>query len=149
MRFNVGQVIYVVLKKTRSVVPMQVIEEITKKSLESDTVTTYMVRAGTDPKNSVLIEQVDGEIFESAEAVRKELISRATNSIDKIVGQAVSHAQQWYPAANAGVAPSLVIPQFATASQDENDDGGDAPMIQLPDGRVVRARIKLPEGLSA
>jgi hypothetical protein len=148
MRFNVGQVIYVILNKNRSVVPMQVVEEITKKSMSADTVTTYMVRAGTDPKNSVLIEQIEGEIFESAAAVRKALIERATTSIDKILAQAVNHAQQWYPTATPPTAPALVVPQLTPHEIPGADDDDGAPVIQLPDGRMVRARVKLPEGLT-
>lgn len=96
MKYAVGQVLYVVLKKELRVYPMQVIEEITKKTLEGE-VTSYMVRGGTDPKAQLLITEVDGEIFDSAERAKTVLIERATASISRMIDMATQKAAEWYP----------------------------------------------------
>lgn len=150
-RYVVGQVIYVVLKKNRTVVPMQIIEEITKKTLQGSLV-TYQVMAGTDPKNSILIEQVDGEIFESAEAARKALIERASASIDKIIKGAQAQARTWY--VNQANPPEF-IPQLSEEGHDQAlvdsfanvVEESDGQMIQMPDGTMARARVRLPSSM--
>lgn len=103
MKYSVGQVLYVVLKKESRIYPMQVVEEITKRTLEGE-LTSYMVRGGTDPKAQLLITDVDGEIFDSAEKAKTELIERATNSINRLIAHAVQKAGEWYP--NSFEAPS-------------------------------------------
>lgn len=96
MKYRVGQVLYVVLKKEARLYPMQVVEEITKKTLEGE-LTSYMVRGGTDPKAQLLITDVDGEIFDSAEKAKSVLIDRATTSIARLVENACQKAKEWYP----------------------------------------------------
>ncbi len=94
--YRVGQVLYVVLRKEARIYPMQVVEEVTKKTLEG-TVTTYMVRGGPNAEASIPIAEVDGEIFDSAAKVQKTLLERATNGINERVQTAVGKAQEWYP----------------------------------------------------
>lgn len=172
MNYRVGQVLYVVLKKEMRIFPLQVVEQITKKSLEGET-TTYMVRGGTDPKALLLITDVDGEIFDSAEKARVELTERATSSITKLVAAATQKAQEWYPnsfeapsdeqlslikktTAAKAPAPSRprkgdAISELAKELQQESDaiagpDG--SGIITLPDGSKAKVRsVKLPEPL--
>jgi hypothetical protein len=73
MRYEVGQVLFVILSKKSQVYPMMVVEEITKKTLQGENV-NYVLRGGADPTSTVLLNQVDGEIFESAEEAKKTLI---------------------------------------------------------------------------
>jgi hypothetical protein len=96
MSYRVGQVLYVVLRKEPNVYPMQVVEEITKKTLEGE-VTTYMLRAGADASKVLPINDIDGEIFDSADNARKTLIERVSQSIATRVDQAISKAKEWYP----------------------------------------------------
>lgn len=96
MNYKVGQVLYVILRKEASIYPMQVVEEITKKTLEGE-LTTYMVRAGADPNKVLPINDIDGEVFDSAEKAKKTLIDRVSNSITLRVERAVAKAREWYP----------------------------------------------------
>lgn len=174
MKYRVGQVLYVVLKKEVRVYPMQVIEEITKKTLEGE-VTSYMVRGGTDPKAQLLISEVDGEIFDSAEKAKHVLIERATASITRMVDLATQKALEWYPnsfeAPNddpmtllkkqptpaptvpvASVAGSKKRPlaELAAELQQESDKiAGDEALVPIgPDGQQAKIRsVKLPDGM--
>lgn len=147
MQFRVGQVLYVVLKKENRVVPMQVTEEITKKTL-SGVETTYRVIAGTDQANSLMIDQIAGEIFDSPESCHKALSERATRSIQKLVVAARAKASEWYGTQEQHVldddasAPNIATIAREPPTQDELTD------VQMPDGSIVKARIKIPEGLT-
>ena len=94
--YRVGQVLYVVLRKEARIYPMQVVEEVTKKTLEG-TATTYLVRGGPNADAAIPIGEVDGEIFDSAAKVQKTLLERANNGINERVQNAVTKAQEWYP----------------------------------------------------
>jgi len=94
--YRVGQILYVILSKKTQIYPMQVVEEVTKKTLEGS-VTSYMVRGGPNTSEVLSIDQIEGEIFDSATKVQKTLLERATNGITSLVEAAVTKAQEWYP----------------------------------------------------
>lgn len=97
MSYKVGQVLYVILKKEATVMPLQVIEEITKKTLAEGEVTSYVVRVGSDPSKVLSISDIDGEIFDSSDKALKTLIDRVSKSITLRVEQAIDKAKEWYP----------------------------------------------------
>jgi hypothetical protein len=172
MKYRVGQVLYVVLKRETRVYPMQVVEEITKKTLDGE-VTSYMVRGGSDPKAQLLISEVDGEIFDSAEKAKSVLIDRATGSIVRLMDAAVQKAKEWYPGSFEAPsddplsllkktpqsspkppapqrAPSDALSELAAELQAESAQiaGEDATLITLPDGSKAKVNsIKLPDPL--
>ena len=175
MKYTVGQVLYVVLKKEARVYPMQVVEEMTKKTLDGE-VTSYMVRGGTDPKAQLLISDVDGEIFDSADKAKSMLIERATTSITRLIDVAVAKAQEWYPGSfeapsddplvllkkQPAVPPALppkgkapkpnpagpLAELAAELQQDSDKIADDTPMMTLPDGTKVKVKsVKLPDAL--
>jgi len=151
MSYTVGQVIYVVLKKETRVYPMMISEQLTRKTLEGEQI-TYMVRGGTDEQSQLLITEVDGEIFDSAEKARVTLIERAKTSITRLVDNAVQKAKEWYPSATeiANVDPMSMLKKSSTQEINQllTEDGTDnAPtMIQLPDGKIGKVRsVKVVE----
>lgn len=97
MNYSVGQILYVVFKKDNKVVPVQVTEEITRKTLDGLRV-DYTVKAGSSNDTTVSLDLLmkEGEIFNTPEQAVETLSSRARNSITKIVKVAVDKAHQWY-----------------------------------------------------
>lgn len=167
-KYNVGQVLYVILKKENRVYPMLVIKEINEKTLDGE-VTSYMVRGGQDPKSQILVTEIDGEIFDSAERVKETLIERVTANIDRLVDQAVKKAGEWYPNSfeapaddpmtllkkvPAPTAPKQPRGRKASTVVDElkaelSAEADDATIITLPDGRQAKVRsVKLPDSMS-
>jgi hypothetical protein len=96
MNYNVGQILYVIVKKQPIVYPMQVVEEITKKTLNGEE-TSYILRAGPDPTKTINIAEIDGEIFDSSNAAKRILIERVTKAVAARVDEAISKAKEWYP----------------------------------------------------
>ena len=165
--YKIGQLIYVVLHDKNMVYPMQVTEIINKQTLEGDTV-TYMVAGGvgTDA-SSMRIDQINGEIFTTAKAVKEMLFERASSGIDQLITNAMTKAKEWYPTAfEAGTmaagtaavkalehksmhAPGQQIkartpkraPEAGTLGDELQQDSDDLT-VQLDDGTT--ARVKLP-----
>ena len=152
--YVVGQVLYVVLSKKNQVYPMQVIEVITKKTLQGED-TQYVLQAGPDKKKTVMLDKIEGEIFETPEKARHILVLRATSQINKLVDLATSKSHEWYNVGSSS--PQMIedLPDLTTkissqsqteieeSSEKNQDSLSDEPMtVMLPDGTV--AKLKMP-----
>jgi hypothetical protein len=144
-RYNVGQVLYVISTEHNKVLPFQVIEEITKKTLRGDEI-FYKVVYGTDQTKTKLLSEIKDEIFTSLEDVRNHLMQNVTTWVNTQVEAARKAANTWYKTPDPtglpddmpsqGMQPSLSDPHTV------NTEDGDTNLVELPDGRVVKARIK-------
>jgi len=163
MSYRVGQVLYVILRKEASVYPMQVVEEISKKTLEGE-FTTYMVRAGADVNKVLAITEIDGEIFDSAEKAKNTLVERVSNSISLRVENAIAKAKEWYPTGfehaiddpmsiikktSPGQEPKPVKsrqlkPEMAQLAAEFAQEAEDATVMEIPDGNggMITAKVK-------
>jgi|SRR3990167_2732979 hypothetical protein len=142
MGYVVGQVLYVVPSKQVAIYPMQVIKEVIEKTLNG-TETSYVLRGGSDPKTTVKLEEIQGEIFDSAETARMTLIDRATKQITRIVEQAVRKSQEWYPNGVTDVPAADSNDIIAAVKRPGRRSDADA-VLEM-DGVIVN--VKLPEQL--
>ena len=174
--YHIGQVIFVVLKKEMRVYPMQIVQVITKKTLEGETV-SYVVRGGTDPEAQLLLSDVDGEIFYSATVAREVLITRATASVEKLVTAAVQKAIEWYPNSTILMPETAAHQEFSSQlallkkspentkqknsklrrqaqevsefKQELLEESNGESLVVLPDGSKAKVRsVKLPDSFS-
>lgn len=133
MNYIVGQIIYVVMQNDVKIHPMQIVEEITKKTIDSSTTNYVVENVGNDPRHRTLITDIKGEIFDSAEKVQTTLIERATGGIKRHVALAVQRANECF---------NVKTPKNHTEKDDMSDNNNDVVMVTLPDG--TNARVKLP-----
>jgi len=82
--YEVGQVLYLLIKKSQKVAPVQIVEQIVRKTISGENV-SYTVQIPNGEKSKVLLSNIDCEIFTSTSLVRKFMISNATTAIDKII----------------------------------------------------------------
>jgi len=87
-RYTVGQILFVVSKTETRIYPIQVVEEITKKTVEGQK-THYVV---SDSNKQVELSTISGEIFESSDKMKHVLIERATESIKTLVDKVIDRA---------------------------------------------------------
>lgn len=142
--YTIGQVLYIVLSKKNQVYPMQVIEVITKKTLKGQEV-SYLLQAGSDPASTILLNKIEGEVFETSEKARSVLIKRASDQIDRLVDNAVKKSSEWY--SRSIVVPQTIegLPEFDRQDTDADTGAIDAATVTLPDGSV--AKVKLPSNV--
>ena len=161
MGYQVGQILFVVPREKTAVVPVQVVEEITKKSLQGERV-SHIVRYGQDPKKTVDINEIDGEIYDSSDHVKRVLIERSTMALNRLVNNAVEKAGAWYAGAfespSAGTSDELASVLTGVPDSKPRDERGrfvpqqqspvqegEGATVTLEDGTV--ARVKLPPEL--
>lgn len=161
--FHVGQIVYVVLNRRNCVQPFRVVEIITKKTLSGEQV-NYRLQGGDNVSTMTMLDELDGEIFETAEDVRQNLVERASIQIDKIVDDAMSVSIDWFGSSTSSsekvvhelpgspsdtlkskatvsekLSPKVVMP--AAASPKITGSNDDTTPVIMPDGSVVRVRL--------
>ena len=140
MIYQIGQILFVVLAKKNQVYPMRIVEVITKKSLKGEEV-KYLLQAGSDPATTLMLDQIDGEVFKSAEEAKTVLTKRATSQVAKLINLAVTKSKEWY---GTDLPTKHVfndeINEVPSGSQEEGISS-----VMLPDGTV--ATVKLPTTL--
>ena len=134
---SIGQVLFVVLSKKNQVYPMQVVETITKRTLDGEEV-TYILQAGPAKDTRVSLDKVEGEIFETAEKARQVLVHRATLQINKLVDAAISKSSEWYGGIESSPQTINDLPDLMTSSQIKDEDES---LVTMPDGSVVKVKI--------
>ena len=93
-QYNLGQVVYVALKKENVVMPALIAKRTKEETLDGD-IMSYTVLMGKE-KKPILLDSVAGEVFENAQAAKDVLTSRATRAINALVENAVIKAKEWY-----------------------------------------------------
>ena len=134
MTYHVGQILYVILHKKMQIYPMMVVEEIVKKTLKGEDV-NYVLQGGSDSSVTVLLNQVDGEIFESAEEAKYVLTNRATAQIERLVDSAVKKAAEWYSAVSQTEQTQKQVLSLSSEPTQEN-----AVKVELPDGTIAKLK---------
>ncbi len=131
MKFQVGQIIYIVLRKKQQVLPARVIEEIQKKTMQGEE-TSYSVEVPVRDEIQVIpLSQLDCDHFTSIPEVREFLLNNATNVIDRLLQKAEKISGSRF-------AP-VVFDEAATPQQSEK------VKVMLENGSI--ANVNLPEGM--
>lgn len=146
-KYRVGQILYVVLNKQMKVFPCQIVEELTKKTMNGNSVVYRVaIGKGSEPRD---LSDLDGEVFDDPEVVKKTLTARASKMIEKMVAAATKASSEWYTASN--VAPEVqglsledITPDLTPVDDPTDPDESDKPVVELPDGRVAKVNIKIP-----
>lgn len=144
-RYAVGQVLYVVSTEHNKVLPFQVIEEITKKTLKGDEV-FYRLVYGTDQSKTKLLSEIKDEVFTSLEDVRNHLMSNMTTWVNTQLEATRKASHAWYKQPDpTGLPDDMPVQGIQPTFSDPhtlNTDDGETNLVELPDGRMVKARIK-------
>ncbi len=149
--YDVGQVVFVISDKHKRVLPVRVVEQVVRRTLDGETV-EYKVQ-GDNRKQTYTLSQIGSNHFSSAEDVRKYMYENATTTIDEIVNEALTVAQSKYayqetiaglplnpqPQEVPEVPPDIFVDNGATVPEDEKK-----ARIKLPDGTYANVNVSIP-----
>lgn len=138
MSYEVGQILYVVFKGDNKVIPVQVIEENTRKTLDGLKV-DYVLRAGSDKETTILFDEIDGDVFETPDIAISILSERAKKSIIRLVNSAVEKSKSWYGDFQQ---ETLKLKKETPVSTTKISPEGDAEEVE-------EVKVKLPDGTYA
>ena len=131
--YAVGQVVYLLQTKSFSVVPVQVVEQITKNTLNGSE-TVYNVKI-PGKEEMLVLSSFAGEIFDDIREVKAYMIKNATSNIEKMVTQAAQLANQHFPNAEQEVSVfdsenTLKVEQYGQIKVEL--EGGQLANVTLP-----------------
>jgi len=152
--YKVGQVLFIILNKKQQVVPVQVTEQVVRRSLNGEEISYSVAVPGREDMKNIALEQIDGEVFTSIDKLRTQMFEHASSVIDMISSKAVNVAKNRFnydPGSstsedvlsasdvliNQSVSPGTQLP----GTRDTDNDN--SVKVDLGDGTV--ANVKLPE----
>ena len=132
MVYEVGQVLYVVLRSQQTVIPVQVIEQILRRTLEGEQ-TTYTVNVPTsnarEPLKKMSLDDLDGNVYDSLDGVNGALLENAKAAIDGLISKANAVASKYFV-----VEKSIPVPLLPEAPEDR-------VQVTLEDGTVANVKV--------
>lgn len=143
-KYVVGQVVYCVINKKNQVYPMMITEVITKRTLDGETI-QYMLQAGADSSTTIMLDKLDGEVFDSADIVVDMLTQRFASQIRRIAHNATVKAEEWYgKSRNLKQADQIPATAYPSARPESFDMDANVVPVMMSDGSV--ANVKIPAG---
>ena len=139
MSYSVGQVLFVMMSKEMSVIPVRVSERIVRETLDGE-VTSYMI-AIPGKERSISLEKITGTVYTSLPEVREGMIENVTAVIDGLVTRAEKIAQNSF---NYSAESAMHDPTVKYDKKKKQTEAGEAN-VTLPDGTV--AKVSLPKDL--
>lgn len=82
--YEVGQIIYLLVKGEMKVIPTRVVEAITRKHL-SGTDTTYMVQLPDKERTVIDLTELEAEPYSDLSRVREIMLERVASSIEATI----------------------------------------------------------------
>ena len=132
MNYKVGQVLYVLVKKQQTVIPVQVVEQILRRTLSGEE-TMYTVNVPTNGGlKEMPLSDISGEVFEDLEQARTRLLENATAAIGSLIDAASKTSSRHFQPTSQGELQPTQLPM-----------GQEVVEASLEDGTVVK--VHLPE----
>jgi poly(3-hydroxyalkanoate) synthetase len=95
MSYEVGQIIYVLSGESDHIVPMQICEEIRRRTIAGEEV-TYLIKSGPDANGTFRMDEIKGKVFNTIEQAKVHLTNNFTQWLDKQVEWTQTSQKTWY-----------------------------------------------------
>ena len=147
---RVGQVLFIILNKKQQVIPVQVTEQIVRRTLNGEEISYTVSIPAREGLKPMTLEQIDGEVFTSIDQVKERMFENATeviNAITEKAGAVAKNRFDYQPELNEHNDSSSVEPLtdddvLVTPRNNAKSPGPGEAMVDLGDGTV--AKVKLP-----
>jgi len=148
--YDVGQILYLLINKSQKIAPVQVVEQIVRKSIEGENV-SYVVKLPNSEGTKIDLSKIDCEIFISSRDIRSLMVENATSAIDNLVSESVKISQTMFKVEaeifNSEVNTSEGEKSIDIMTGDKTDHPDDKTMIDLGNGVKGRIDMSKLEGL--
>lgn len=94
MSYEVGQILYTILKDKQAIIPVKIVEQIVIKDLEGE-VTNYKVLLPNKKGKKISIDKLDNT-FEDLDEVNEFILERAKSSISKMIESAINLEEEFF-----------------------------------------------------
>lgn len=129
MSYKVGQIIYLLSKKDVKIFPAQIIEEIQRKTIDSEMI-SYIISLPNKDRSEVLMEEIKADIFTSLDDVEKEMTKNAKEQILSFLKRAKDME-------------SIFKPAMIKSDNDNHADINENDVAEVDLGNGIRAKIDM------
>ena len=135
MKYNVGQTIFAMLKKQKQVIPVLVVEELTRKRVDGESC-TYTVQLPDNKNTQVQLDKLDAVVFDTIDAVKESMLNTAAQTIEKIIVRAEKIKTEFFPhqQEEAHYQKEVYIPE---------NDKGKIDSMQVDLGNGVKGKLDI------
>lgn len=91
--YEVGQILFLILNKRQQVLPIQINEQVVRRSLEGEEISYSVAVPTTKDVKLYDLSELDGKVYESIEEARSMMYDQATQAIDAITKKAAVVAE--------------------------------------------------------
>lgn len=99
-KYTLGQVLYIIPKDKKYVLPIRINKILETKSLSKDVCVAYQVQVSASDSEEKLVTlsslENEGEVFESISEVRQVLLDRVICAIDKSLLMTKTKVKEWF-----------------------------------------------------
>jgi putative cell wall-binding protein len=135
--YEVGQILFMTSEKSLNIIPIQVVEEVTKTTMEGKE-KTYMVMF-PDKKRTVFdIKKVTGKIFKNRNQLKTYMIQNATQAIEKMISDAEIIRDESFP--NKALSAESVEEKLEINSGMQNNNEDDIIKVDLGNGVIGKVK---------
>jgi hypothetical protein len=134
--YEVGQVLFVVLNKRPQIIPVQVTEQVVRRSIKGENI-QYSVDVPTKEGNKAFeLSGLNGDVYNTLEEVQEAMFANAKSTIAEMTNRAASVAKSRF-----GYEQSEEL----VPAEHLGKGNGESVKITLDDG--VIANVVLPDGI--
>ena len=138
--YQVGQVLFIILNKKQQVIPVQVTEQVVRRSLNGEEI-SYSVSIPSRDENRVHeLDSIDGEVFDSIDDVRNYMLEQTMQIIATITDKALKVAKNRFDY-DGPVMPDIEGVVQSLPKPPKEKEG--YAKVDLGDGTL--ANVKLPD----
>ena len=135
MNYKVGQILYMTNPENLKIIPVQVVEEVSRTTL-TGTEITYIIQLPDKKKTTADIKVIKGEVYSSIDLLKKDMLEKATSSIENMINIAMTLSKEVFKTQDENI-----IDQNINNVQVETND--DIILVDLGNG--VKAKMKTNE----
>ena len=136
--YQVGQIIFLIGEKTTRVLPIQVVEEVVRTTIEGK-IKTYTVKMPDKNGTTVDIYELKGTLFKDKKELRAYMLTNAKNAIDSMLASSEVLSEEVFGVSikeeKADTTSSLNLENFNQVPEVEKS------VQNLPDDGIIRVDL--------
>ncbi len=149
----VGDILYILSNKKRNVVPVQVVEQIVRRSLEGENVSFKVALPGKGPAAAVDLHAIDGDVYKTLTEARRVLYEQASDAINGLLATAAEVSKSHFGVDPASQEPSLPneppVAQSPPGQPQESESIAPALLDFTAVDTAGEVRVQMPDGTYA
>ena len=104
MNYSVSQILYLLMHKEKTVIPVQVVEKVLRTTVEGEVV-SYVIELPTKNRDKRGLDTIEASVYENSDNVRAAMLQNANKTINTIIEKSKKIAERFSPPADSEETP--------------------------------------------